>query len=181
MNFLQNKRSFLIKPYTRLRESLYETLQAYFRPPQSHLQASTKCRYVSNTRPFSNGTSPSQLRTNCIGIKWRTWSRLERTALATRGYNVYIHLQIFCSNLDESREWPQCHQKVGILAKGGRFPSLYHIYNEFHDFEVACGVGSFSWYKFSPEFIGGYPFFYFYCTGMSKQNHWLTKTNVLSI
>ena len=24
----------------------------------------------------------------------------------------------------------------------------------------------------SHEFIGGYPFFYFYCAGMLKQNHW---------
>ena len=24
----------------------------------------------------------------------------------------------------------------------------------------------------SHEFIGGYPFFYFYCAGMFKQNHW---------
>ena len=24
----------------------------------------------------------------------------------------------------------------------------------------------------SHEFIGGYPFFYFYCAGMSKQNHY---------
>ena len=24
----------------------------------------------------------------------------------------------------------------------------------------------------SHEFIGGYPFFYFHCAGMSKKNHW---------
>ena len=24
----------------------------------------------------------------------------------------------------------------------------------------------------SQEFIGGYPFFYFHCAGMLKQNHW---------
>ena len=24
----------------------------------------------------------------------------------------------------------------------------------------------------SHEFIGGYPFFYFHCAGMLKQNHW---------
>ena len=47
-----------------LRESRYETLQAYFRLPQSRLQAFLKCMYAHDTRPFSNGTPPSQLRTN---------------------------------------------------------------------------------------------------------------------
>ena len=30
------------------------------------------------------------------------------------------------------------------------------------------------------KFIGGYPFFYFYCAGMLQQNHLGTKTNVFS-
>ena len=36
----------------------------YFHLPQSRLQASTKHTYVRDTRPFSNGTPPSQFRTN---------------------------------------------------------------------------------------------------------------------
>ena len=45
--------------------------------------------YASGTRLFSNGTPPNQLRTNWIGIKWRAWSWLERTASATHSYNVH--------------------------------------------------------------------------------------------
>ena len=57
----------------------------------SRLQSSMKRTFERDTRPFSNGTPPTQLRTNWIGIKWRTWSRLERTASATLGYNVHIN------------------------------------------------------------------------------------------
>ena len=68
--------------------------QACFRLPQSLLQVSTK----RDTRPFSNGTPPSHLRTNWFGIKWRMWSRLRQTASSTFGYNVqsYTHTSFLC-------------------------------------------------------------------------------------
>ena len=95
----------------------------FFRLPQSGLQASTKRTY---TRPFSNGTPPSQLRTNWIGIKWRTCSRLERTASATRCCNVYnlYTYKFFSPNLDESREWPRGPSKSRNPSESLKIPIL---------------------------------------------------------
>ena len=88
-NFSQSKWIFSCNPTLRLWELHHETLHAYFRLPQSRLQASTKGTYAHDTRPFPNGTLPSQFKTNWINIIWRTWSRLEHTASATCSYNVY--------------------------------------------------------------------------------------------
>ena len=74
--------------------------------------------------PFSNGTPPGQLRTNWIGVKWRTWSRQQPTVSATRGYNVHMHIQLSSTNLDESREWLRGPSKAGIPVKARWFPSL---------------------------------------------------------
>ena len=104
-NFSQSKQVFLCNPMSSLRESCHKTSQTYFRLPQSHLQASTKPTYACDTRPFSNGMPLSQFRTNWIGIEWRTWSWLDRTASATHGYNVHIHIQLFSAN--EIREQPR--------------------------------------------------------------------------
>ena len=121
-NLSQSKQVFLCNPTCGLRESHHETLQAYFRLPQSRLQASTKRTYVRNTRPFSNGTPPSQLRTNWISIKWWTWLQLEHKASATRGYNVHIHIQLFSANLDESQEWPRGPSKSRNSSESRKIP-----------------------------------------------------------
>ena len=105
-------------------ESPYKTSQASFCLPKSHLQASTKRTYTHATRPFSNSMSLSQLRTNWIGIKWRTWSLLENMVSATHVYDVHIHIKIFSLNLDESQKWPHGSSKAGIPAKAKRFLSL---------------------------------------------------------
>ena len=75
-------------------------------------------------RETLNGTPQSQIRTNLIGIKWRTGSRLERTASATRCYNVDIHIHFLPKITRISRLTPGDDQKAGIPAKTGRFPSL---------------------------------------------------------
>ena len=103
-------------------ESRHTTLQAYFRLQQSRLQASTKHMYARDTRPFSNGTSPSQLRTNWTGIKWQTWLWLERTASATPSHNVHMQIQISSPNLDESQEWPQGPSKSQNSSKSQKVP-----------------------------------------------------------
>ena len=115
-NFSQSKRVFSCSPMRGFRESCLETSQNFFHMPQYHLQASTKRTYVRYTRPFLNDTPQSQLRTNWIGIKWQTWSRLKRTASATHDYNVHIHIQLFSPNLDKSRERPLVGLRVAILA-----------------------------------------------------------------
>ena len=61
---LKKQRSFLVQPMRNLRESRYKISHAYFRLLLSRLQASTKRTYARDTGPFSNGTPPSQLRTN---------------------------------------------------------------------------------------------------------------------
>ena len=117
---------FLVQPSVNLQESHYETFHAYFRLLQSCLIASMKQTYVRDTRPFSNSTPPSQLRTNRIRIKWQTWSWLEHTASATRGYNVHICIQLFYTKLDESWEllqWPSkslLHSLPLLKRKGTR-------------------------------------------------------------
>ena len=65
---------------TKLRKPIFACRNLACKPPQN--------ARVRATLPFSNGTPPNQLRTNWIGIKWRTWSRLDRPASATRGYNI---------------------------------------------------------------------------------------------
>ena len=63
-NFSHSKRVFSRNPMRDLPESRYKTSQAYFRLPRSRLQAPFKRTYAHDTRPFSNCTPPSQLRTN---------------------------------------------------------------------------------------------------------------------
>ena len=92
---LTEQTSFLMQPYARFVRIVLGNFKAYFRLPQSRLQASMKRMYTHNTMPFSNNRPLSQLRTNWIRIRWQTWSRLEHKASATRGYNVDVHIKKF--------------------------------------------------------------------------------------
>ena len=60
--------------------------------------------------------------TNWIGIKWWTWSWLERTVPATHSYNVYIHIKIFSPNLDKSRKSPRGESKSWNSGKSLKIP-----------------------------------------------------------
>ena len=64
-----------MQPYVRLARTALQSSQAYFRLPQSHLQAKTKRTYLHDTRPFSNSTPPSHLWTNRIRIRIMTAAR----------------------------------------------------------------------------------------------------------
>ena len=75
-NFSQNKRVFSCNPMHDLRESRYKTSQAQFLPSTISLASLHETHVRARHWAIFNGTPPSQLRTNRIGIKChdRGWS-----------------------------------------------------------------------------------------------------------
>ena len=102
---------------------VYETLQASFHLSQSRLQASTKWTNVRNTRPFSNGTPPSQLRTNWIRTERQTHTNfLPKFRWISRRTPGIIKKPEFLRKWEYSHPWEkakcsQSHRLVNLMVR----------------------------------------------------------------
>ena len=85
-----------------LQKPCHETAQAYFRLPQSHLQASIKHMYALASKPTKDKLNQDKKAdVTAAGAHSISNSRIQ----------WHIHIKIISPNLDESRKWTQDHQK----------------------------------------------------------------------
>ena len=109
--FLTKQTSFLVQPYARLARIASRNFGSLLSPAiisHASLHKTNVCtRHYAIFKRYAS--KPTKDR---FGIKWRTWSRLERTASATGGCSVHIYTynfspQIYTNLEDDLRD----HQK----------------------------------------------------------------------